>query len=49
MGKSPKFKFFVDDLKIYSNIRHTNIVDILSDLSSCQRDIDTIVFVDRLA
>ena len=40
-----KYKFFADDLKIYLNIRHSNIVDMSSDLSSCQRDIDTIVHV----
>ena len=40
-----KCKFFADDLKIYLNIRYNNIVDMSSDLSSCQRDIDTIVHV----
>ena len=38
-------KFFADDMKIYLNIRHSNIVDMSSDLSSCQRDFDTIVHV----
>ena len=36
-----KCTFFADDLKIYLNVRHSNIVDISSDLSSYQRDIDT--------
>ena len=34
---------FADDLKIYLKIRHSNIVCISSDLSSCQIDIDTVV------
>ena len=37
--------FFADDLKIYLKIRLSNIVDMSSDLSSFQRDIDTIVHV----
>ena len=40
-----KCKFFADDLKIYLKIQHSNIVDISSNLSSCQIDIDTIVHV----
>ena len=36
-------KFFADDLEIYFNVRHSNIVDLSSDSSSCQRDIDTVV------
>ena len=40
-----KKSFFSDDLKIDLKIRHSNIVDISSDLSGCQRDIDTIVYV----
>ena len=38
-----KCMFFADDLKIYLKIRHSNIVDMSSDLSSCQRDIDNLV------
>ena len=39
------FKFFADDLKIYLNIRYGNIFVCIfvSDISSYQRDIDTIV------
>ena len=40
-----KCKLFAYDLKIYLKIRHSNIVDMSSDLSSCQRDIDTMVNV----
>ena len=32
-----------DDRKLYFDIRYSNIVDMSSDLSSCERDIDTIV------
>ena len=38
-------KFFADDLKIYLNIRHNNIIDMSSDYTSFQTDIDTIVHV----
>ena len=38
-----KCKYFVDDLNIYLNLRHSNIVDMSSDLSSFQSDIDTMV------
>ena len=34
-----KCMFFADYLKIYFNIRHSNIIDMSSNLSSCQRDI----------
>ena len=40
-----KCKLFANDMKIYLNIRLSNIVDMSSDLSSCQRNIDTIVHV----
>ena len=40
-----KCKYFVDGLKIYLKVRHSNLVDMLSDLSSCQSDIDIIVHV----
>lgn len=33
-------KFFADDLKFYLKIRHSNILDLATDTSSCQRDID---------
>ena len=36
---------FVDNLKIYLKVGHSNFVDTSLDLSSCQRDIDTIVHV----
>ena len=38
--------FFADDLNIYFNTRRSNIVDMSSELSSCQRDIITIVHVN---
>ena len=40
-------KLFADDLKIYLNARHSNIVDKSSDLSiySYQKHINTIVYV----
>ena len=40
-----KCKLFADDLKIYLKIRHSNIINVSSDLYSCQKDIDTIVHV----
>ena len=40
-----KCKLFANDMKIYLNIRLSNIVDMSSDLSSCQRNIDTIIHV----
>ena len=40
-----KYNFFADDMKIYLKMRHRNIVHMPSDLSSCQRSIDTLVDV----
>ena len=40
-----RYTFFANDLEIYSNIRYSKIVDISSDLFSCQRDINAIVHV----
>ena len=36
---------YIHDSMIYLNIRHNNIVEMSSDLFSCQRDIDTLVRV----
>ena len=38
-----KCKFFADDLKIYLNVRHQNILHAALDLSSCQKDINSIL------
>lgn len=40
---SCKCKIFADDLKLYLNIRHRSILELLCDVSKCQRDINSIV------
>ena len=42
-----KCTFFADDLKIYSKIRHSNIVDMSSDLSSCQKKVRSLPSKDK--
>ena len=37
-----KCKFFADDLKIYLKVRHDSCTNLASDVSACQKDIDTI-------
>lgn len=38
-----KCKIFADDLKLYLNIRHNSTSEMLRDVSSCQKDINSIV------
>lgn len=37
---SYNFKIFADDLKLYLIVRHGSLVDLLTDITGCQRDID---------